>query len=168
MKTFEDTQGRTWQIDIHVGAVKIVKDLLQVNLLELVEGKDLLERIATDPVFLCDLVYCLCKEQADAQEITDEQFGRAMAGDAIDHATTALLEELVDFFPLGKRGVLSKALVKLKKLETRAIDHAEQMLTSSVLDERLERDLALADSRLLAFGSSSGSLPASSESIPDH
>ncbi len=41
-------------------------------------------------------------------------------GDAIDSATTALLEELVDFFPKGKRELLAKALGKLKTLENRA------------------------------------------------
>ena len=42
--------------------------------------------------------------------ITDEDFGEAMAGDAIEHATTALLEEVIDFFPEAKRMVMQKIL----------------------------------------------------------
>ena len=75
--------------------------------MEAVEG-DLLEQLSTDPILLCDVVYVLCKPEADQQNVTDEQFGQAMAGDAIEHATTALLEELVDFFPLARRRVLQK------------------------------------------------------------
>ena len=43
-------------------------------------------------------------EAAEKQKISDEDFGRGLGGDAIDSATTALLEELVDFFPQRRRG----------------------------------------------------------------
>ena len=49
-------------------------------------------------------------------------------------ATTALLEELVDFFPSGKRQVLSKALAKLKTLENKAIEAASRRLDDPDLD----------------------------------
>ena len=42
-------------------------------------------------------------------------FGRSMAGDAIDHATTSFLEEMVDFFPRSRRALLTKALGKLRQ-----------------------------------------------------
>jgi hypothetical protein len=108
MKTFNDNAGRTWTVAINVDAIKRVKSLLSVNLLEAVEGK-LIEQLVSDPVMLCDVLYVLCKPEADAKQVTDEDFGRAMAGDAIDLGTTCLLEELVDFFPLAKRQVLAKA-----------------------------------------------------------
>jgi len=123
MKTFQDNAGRTWTVAVHVDALKRVRSLLDVNLLGVVEG-NLLERLIADPVLLCDVVYVLCKPEADARGITDEEFGRAMAGDAIEHATTALLEELVDFFPLARRRLLQKALGKLKELEARALEVA--------------------------------------------
>jgi hypothetical protein len=98
MKTFTDNAGRTWTIAINVDAIKRVKGLLDVNLLEIVEGT-LIEKLIRDPVLLCDVIYVVCKPQADEQNISDEDFGRAMAGDAIEHATRALLEELVGFSP---------------------------------------------------------------------
>ena len=79
-------------------------------------------------MLLCDVVYAACTPEADARSVTDEDFGRAMAGDAIELATTALLEELVDFFPLGKRRLLQKALAKLKDWESKAIGVAEKKL----------------------------------------
>lgn len=136
MKTFNDNAGRTWTVAIHVECIKRVKTLLDINLLEAVEGK-LLERLVSDPILLCDTLYAICKPEADARQVSDEDFGRAMAGDAIDHATTALLEELVDFFPSGKRQVLAKALAKLKNLEAKAVDLATKRLEDPALDQRL-------------------------------
>ena len=101
MKTFNDNAGRTWTLSVNIAAVKRVRSLLDVDLLELADGK-LLERLVGDPVLLCDVIYCLLKPEADAAQVGDEDFGRAMAGDAIDCATEALLEELVAFFRQGK------------------------------------------------------------------
>ena len=141
MKTFCDNAARTWTVQINVDAIKRVRDLVQVNLLEVVEGR-LLEKLTSDPVLLCDVIYSVCKPEADAKNITDEDFGRAMAGDAIDSATTALLEELVSFFPQGKRRVLSKALAKLKALETAALTAVETRLDSPELERRMAAQLA--------------------------
>jgi len=158
MKTFNDNAARSWTVQVNVDAIKRVRDLAQVNLLEVVEGK-LLERLISDPILLCDVIYCLCKPEADTKGVTDVDFGRAMAGDAIDGATSALLEELVDFFPQGKRRVLAKALAKLRKLETAALAAVETRLDSPELD----RQLAV---RLAQLENSSGSAPESSASIP--
>ncbi len=154
MKTFNDNAGRTWTITVNVGAIKRVKSLLSVNLMDAVEGK-LLERLISDPILLCDVIYAVCKPEADAKEISDEDFGRSMAGDAIDFATSALLEELCDFFPQGRRKLLRKALEKLRKLESLAMTAAEARLDSPELETRMQTLLS-------GTGDSSGSLPASS------
>ena len=70
------------------------------------------------------MLYVLCKPEADERNVSDEDFGRAMAGDAIEQATTTLLEELVDFFPKGRRELLAKALGKIRTLETMALKAA--------------------------------------------
>ena len=156
MKTFVDNAGRTWTVQVNVDAIRRVRDLANVNLLEVIEGK-LLERLLADPILLCDVIYCLCRPEAEAKSISDVDFGRAMAGDAIDGATTALLEELVGFFPQEKRRVLAKALAKLRTLQTAALAVVEQRLESPELEDRLRRQLQ----------SLSGSAPASLASVPD-
>lgn len=158
MKTFKDNADRTWTVTVNVDAIKRVRSLLSIDLMEAVEGK-LIERLIGDPVLLCDVIYCVCKDDADAKGITDEEFGRAMAGDAIELATTALLEELVDFFPQGKRQLLRKALAKLETLQETMLTVVSERLDSPELDAQL-----LAELRKL--GDSSGDSPASSESTP--
>ena len=153
MKTFKDNADRTWTIAVNVGAIKRVRSLLDLDLMEAVEGK-LIERLIGDPILLCDVIYCLCKDDADSRGITDEEFGRAMAGDAIELATTALLEELVDFFPQGKRQVLRKALAKLETLQITMLNVVNQRLDSPEFEAQVEAELK-------RLGASFGDSPAS-------
>ena len=163
MKTFNDNAGRTWTVSLNIDAIKRVRSLVKVDLTEAVGGK-LLERLTTDPVLLCDVLFAVCKSEADAKNITDEDFGRALAGDAIDAATTALLEELVNFFPReNQRRVLGKAIGKTKTLQNKAIQVAELRLDSPELEQLMEQALNDAASLPLS-GVSYGNSPESPES----
>ncbi len=158
MKCFKDNEGRSWTVNVNVAAIKRVKSLLDVNLMDTLEG-DLLRRLALDPILLCDVVYAVCKPDADARNISDEQFGQAMAGDVIEQATLALLEELADFFPEGKRQVLKKALNKLKNVEEKALETANHYLDSPELDRKVDEEVK----KLIGYSGNSEELP---ESIP--
>jgi hypothetical protein len=140
MKTFKDNAGRTWTVDVNIATVKRVKSLLKIDLLDVVEGK-LLDELSLNPVLLCDVVYAICKPDADKQNIDDEQFGYAMAGDAVELATTALLEELVDFFPDAKRRVLRKAMNKFKRVQMKALDVADKHLEDPEFDKELDMEI---------------------------
>ena len=136
MRTFNDNAGRTWTLAINVDAIRRVRSIVNVDLLEAVEGK-LIEKLVGDPILLCDVIYVICKPEADQRSVSDEDFGRSMAGDAIDHATTSLLEELVDFFPKSRRALLTKALGKFRQLETKAIQLVDKQLDDPNLEEKV-------------------------------
>jgi hypothetical protein len=155
MRTFVDAKGQTWGLSVHVGSIHRVRDLVGVNLLEVVEGK-LLERLASDPETLVNVIYALCKPEADKQNISDVQFGESLVGDAIDGATKALYEALTDFFPSRQRQLMAKALAKTNQWQDRALAKGLEMLDSPELDAKLEKLL----------NSSSTSLLGSSESTP--
>lgn len=154
MKTFTDNAGRTWTLTINVDAIKRVRGLLDVDLLEVVEG-NLIERLIRDPVLLCDVVYAVCKPEVDTRGVSDEEFGRAMAGDAIEHATRSLLEELVSFSPSPRdRANLQRVLEMTWKAMDRVRDVVEARLESGELDRMIEQALASATN-------SSGDVPES-------
>lgn len=140
MKTFTDKTGREWNISVTVDAIKRVRSLLDVDLTEAAAGK-LIQQLADNPVLLCDVIYCIVKPEADAKEISDEDFGKAMAGDAIDQATSAFLEDLVNFFPSRKREMLQKVLVKLKNLEAIAAEVVNKRLDSPELETQMRAEL---------------------------
>lgn len=162
MKTFTDNAGRSWNVEVNVAAIKRARTLADVNLLEVVEGT-LVDRLIRDPVLLCDCLYAVCKPQADERSITDEEFGRAMAGDAIEHATAALLEELVSFCPSPRdRKTLGRVIQATQNVMEKARDLVEQKLNNGELEKVVER--ALAEARAGTPNDSSGSAPASSAS----
>jgi len=168
MRTFKDNADRTWSLTLSVWTVKKVRDLLGVDLLDLGgeaatrDKPGLLFRLIADPVLLVDVLYVVCRDQADSASITDEQFGRAMGGDAIDAATRAFLEELADFTPSPRDRARARKVIATTWA---MIDKAQD-----VLDARAEKDLPAAVEALTALskslGSSFGSSPDSSESTP--
>jgi hypothetical protein len=145
MKTFADNAARTWAITVNVAAVKRVRELLGVNILEIADQKGkLLERLVEDPCVLCDVLWCLVKPEAEAKGISDEEFGRALGGDALDQATDALLTEIADFFPKSRREVLRRIVQKLSVLQQKASALALTKLDDPNLDLQLEREMTAA------------------------
>ena len=158
MRTFTDNAGRTWTVQVNVAAIKRVRGLLGVDLYKLVDdGFQALAKLVSDPVQLADVIYCLVKDEADAKQVTDEEFGRALAGDAITLAADSFVEELIDFFPDARaRAGLRKVIDAGKKVRDRLLTHAETLL------ERVDPEVE-ANKLIASFGSS----PESSASIPD-
>jgi hypothetical protein len=152
MQTFTDNAGRTWTVAINVAAVKRVRGLVNIDLYKLVDdGFKPLGELIADPVQLADVLYCLCKDEADARDVSDEDFGRALYGDAITMAAEAFVEELIDFFPDARaREGMRKLSAAGKKVKARLLDHAEKVLDQ--LDPELEAQKLIA-----SFGSSPGS-----------
>lgn len=136
MKTFKDNLGRPWTLSINVDSLKRVRGMISINLLDALDG-DLIEKLSSDPILLCDVVYALVKIDADKAGITDSQFGESMAGESIEHATVALLEELVSFFPLRRRQVLTKALLKFQEVERKGLTLMEKRVDAVDVDSLL-------------------------------
>lgn len=162
MHSFRDNAGRTWTVAINVAAIKRVRGLVGVDLYTLIDdGFRPLGALVADPVRLVDVLYCLCRDEADARQISDEDFGRALAGDAIALATEAFLEELIDFFPDARtRASLTKVLAAGRAVRDRVLTHAEREV------ETLDPD-RVASTLIASFGTSrgrSGSTPATSPS----
>ncbi|SRR5579875_2123134 len=158
MHTFTDNAGRVWTIAVNVATIKRVQGLLKVNLYKLLDDnfKGLGELLG-DIIQLVDVLYCLCKEEAEARKVSDEDFGRAMFGDVIHQATEAFLEELIDFFPDPKvRRSLRKIIAESRRVRGRMLDRAEQVLEGFDADRE-------ANKLLRSFGIA----PESSESTPD-
>ena len=157
---------RKGQVRRTVGTIKRVRALCGVDLANIItmeSGKTpnvgLLERLAADPVLLVDVLFAVCKPEADAKGITDEEFGRAMAGDAIELAATALLDEIIDFFPEAKRKVFRKILDASRRFEARSKQALTELLEDPAFDEKIDQAL----DRLTISSSVS---PESPESIP--
>jgi hypothetical protein len=157
MHIFKDNAGRSWTIAINVYAVKHVKALIGVDLYGLIDKEfQSLDRLLSDPVTLVDVIYCLCKDDADRLGISDQEFGRGIGGDSLERATDAFLEELTDFFPDPRmRAGLKKVIEKGRAVRTIVLDRAMEQLDEIDVESEARK---LIDS--------SGRSPESSESTP--
>jgi len=152
------TRGREWIITIHTTAVKRCRALVDVDLYGLVdEGFKGLGKLFSDPVKFVDTIYVLCKDEADARGISDEDFGRAMAGDAIGNANAAFCEELADFFPDPRiRAGLRKVIDATRKVTDSLMKDMERQIENI--------DTEVVAKKLIAL---SGNSRESSASTPD-
>lgn len=152
MKTFKDNAARTWTVAVNVSAVKRVRGLLGIDLYKLIDDKMAgLGELLADPVSLVDVLYVLCKDEADRQGITDEQFGAAMGGDSLEAAVNAFVEELVDFFPDPRvRAGLSRVIKAGKEVGNHLIAMAGKKLDAMNPEAEAKRLIA-------SFGNSPGS-----------
>jgi len=171
MKTFTDNAGRDWVIEINVASLKRIKGLTGTDLIGLAVSMDtsVAEKLASDPILLCDVLFAACKPQADERNISDEEFGRAMAGDAIESATVALLEDIVGFCPSPRdRAALGRVLSAMRDARNKARDLVDQnldrMIEGGEIDRVIEEAMHSASTPATS-GDSSTSAQASSESI---
>jgi hypothetical protein len=169
MSSFKDANGRQWLLDLAIHDLRRVKSILKLDLLDLDKG-GALHQLANDPVLLVDLLWVLCEEQAEKHNLTDEQFGCGFRGEAIEEATEALFEALIDFFPPQRRVLLQRVLTTAKILGQKQTDLVEMTLSSEALDQFMEKELAELKAKLeksLAGGNTSTSSPESAESTPE-
>lgn len=145
MRQFIDSSGRQWVIQINVDTIKRVRDLAKVDLADVASGDPpLIVRLTTDVVMLCDVLFSICEKQAATAGVSDEEFGRAMGGDTLLLGSTALMEELIDFFQkLGRREV-AKMIQKQQCLVTTAVSAVESRLDAVDVEQMVLAEIAKA------------------------
>lgn len=140
MSVFKDNNNREWNIKIDAPTIQAVRNELDVDLADLTGAT--VERLAEDVILLVNTLYVLCRSQAQAANISDEQFGEALIGDAIDRATAALLQAITDFFPSAKRQLLAKILKTNEAVRAKGIALAEAKLNDSTILDKISEAMA--------------------------
>ena len=112
---FKDGANRTWMLSINLASIKAVRAILNIDLMDANDGK--VFKSLSDPCTMADVLFVLCKQDADKLSITDTDFGSALSGDVFENACNAFWDEWVEFFPLSKRQLLTKFLNKMKEYQ---------------------------------------------------
>ncbi len=145
MKTFKDKTGKEWTIEITIGAVKRVRDLLGINLTQLAEGTPPLITRLADLMLLVDTIYCIVKPDADKAGITDVQFGSSLDGDAIKSANDAFWEDLENFTRSLGRPDEAMAIKKQRLMMSIAVAEGLLKIESSKPEELIQKRIAEID-----------------------
>jgi hypothetical protein len=183
MATFKDKNGIDWTIDLDTPKIRAVraatcdvegcrhrpkrdKECEAVDLSD--EDGGAYELLSEDPGLLVDVIFMLCRDQAQARGMTDVQFGESLVGDAFDAAARALVEAGAAFFPSSKRRLLLALVGAQARMEKKAIDRAIQATNDprleAKLDEELERRAEELTNRMWTHAPSQKNSPDTAES----
>ena len=164
MKQFTDTTGETWSVEITAGTIKRVLDLLKVDLGKPLEGEPpTLVRIDTDLMFLVDLLYVVCRPEAEKRGVKDVEFADRLGREAIGAAHNALLEDLADFFQSTGRRDVAEAIRRQMAIVQKAVAEAAQLIAGDEFGQMVNSMIIAESTRL---GMSAASTPPSPESPP--
>jgi len=133
MKTFRDSQGREWPIEINYASLLRVKDA-GVDLTDL----PVVASFGADLYVLGVTLYALCQPEIQRREIADEEFHRAFNGDVFEAVTKIILEELVNFFPPDRRPALTTVLAERKK----SLATVKRVMKSDLIQRAAEQQRA--------------------------
>jgi hypothetical protein len=140
MHQFTDSKNETWEIRITAGTVKRCADLLRVDIGDPTRGDPpLMTRIDTDICFMVDLLYVVCKPEADARNISDIQFAERLEGEALFAAHEAFFEDLADFFRSLRKGNFAEALARQRQLAQQSAAAGERALGSETTKQAIDR-----------------------------
>lgn len=113
MQSFLDKNKKKWTIEINVGNARKVKAECNIDLINAIDfsagsEKNVLQELHDDPCALVDVIWCLCREQAQKENVDEYTFATLFNADAIVAATDALVEEIINFSPPAKKAALIK------------------------------------------------------------
>ena len=161
MKEFRDDQGRPWMVAITVAAAERVRGLVTVDVTDDVEQSDgsVSRQTRKAPLDIIDtssiantlqilrsqygtvgeVLYAICRKQADEKKISREDFLDGLRGDAIEAGVRAIEEELVDFFPPRLRKMVGLLATKMDEVAAEMLGQAEARMQAATASSLLEQ-----------------------------
>jgi hypothetical protein len=131
--TFKLRSGEQFVIEISMATVKRVRQLLGVNVLDILGTGDDLGGYITDDVKIVDVLCAVCRPQLERLGMSDEDFGRGFDQEALVNATNTLMDEVKDFFLEPRKGLLARAIAKARaiaaEMDRRQVAAAELALS---------------------------------------
>jgi hypothetical protein len=125
MPNFTDALGRTWPLSVSYATCKRIQSQCDINLLDVAQIDQTIGRMRLDNLLVGDIVLCLCSAECTVRGISLDSFQDALDGEALDSASSALLEGLAHFFRRGQKGrLLTEMISKLKQMELTATNQA--------------------------------------------
>ena len=143
MKKFTDKNKNDWILNLTVGTAKRVKADCGIDLINIIDiktgaEKSILEELATNPILLVDVLFSLCRKQAEEKGIDDFAFADIFDGETIQNASEALVEEIINFSPPVTKKILMKIYEKNKQVMGENEKELEAILESPEFDKDLE------------------------------
>ena len=149
MKTFKDNAGHDWHLSLNIGTAMLVKDRLDIDLLQPEKGDPpLITQLGTDEYLLAKVISLLLESQFEAQNVDASQIYQFFDGPTFARAHEAFYEELIDFFQSRGRSDRATTVLKQKKLILASVKAAETKVDGINVDEVVEKTMQKVDADL--------------------
>lgn len=152
-KEFRDDQGRPWLLALTVEAAKRVKGSVTItgedgktipfDLVDTAAINQTITVLRSQYLVVGETLCAILSRQIHEKGLTPEQFLDGLRGDALDDATKALEEELINFFPKSKRKMIALIAEKMEEVQTVMMLQAEAQLEAANVESLLEQSGAL-------------------------
>lgn len=147
MTTWKDNEGRPWTFSVNMWTCKQVKSETGWDLPNILnDGMEKLGQLVADKCELFSVFLVLLKDQIDKRGMTPEQFGMAVAGDALACAAESFLEALADFFPARQSSQIKRLITTGNQLVSALADKADEELDKIDLSTLIQRALSTQES----------------------
>ena len=140
MRSFTDTLGRTWTLEMTYGSYRRLRA-------QGFDGGNIQSwhALADDPDVLATVLSELCGHQMRERGIDQDSFEAGFDLEVAERAITEVVEVLIDFFPNKKkeaaRALWNKVTGKATEMATAAAQKVETILHSKELDNEIEKHL---------------------------
>lgn len=138
MRLFQDNLGREWKIELNITTLNILDERVKAYIdkdFDIYDAGSVMEKMK-NLRFAANLLFLSCKDSADDRGISDEDFGRALAGESMRNVMDAFVEEYINFFPDPTvqetlRTVVSKESEGRKRLQKAIEANLELMIQNA-------------------------------------
>lgn len=131
MRTFTDSKGQRWQMDVTAGVLLDIQTELGLNLL------DNPEEIPEGLKELVGILWITCSEQAKGLGISPQEFGHRLSGKVLQEAVDQWMKEWADFFVhlSPARGQLIAGMWdKAKEIDSQKAEVIKKVFSSTSTD----------------------------------
>jgi hypothetical protein len=102
------------------------------------------EQLTGDPLLAGEVLWELCRSQAEAVGIAPDAFQSLLSGDDGEQAGHALIEAIIDFFPTRQRSLLREMLATENELADARHQAVQARLSDAAMKEK-RKAAAIAD-----------------------
>ena len=119
MYSFRDNENREWICKVDIATLKRLRSIDIDVLSDKFTGINLM---VNDMVKLAEGLVEICHNQIAERKMSTDDFLSALSGDAIEHASIAMIDAVIDFFPKSRREILKKAFQKSRDIAEKELE----------------------------------------------
>lgn len=128
MRSFTDSTGERWEINVTLGTRELLKNRCNVDIVAESGSSvsDLINALIFDFAKFADLMFVILEKQREDKGISPQELAARFDGATVDNAQQAAVEAFCDFFLQSRRCHRSTALRESLELLTMAVDKATE------------------------------------------